>query len=411
MATLVQSKADAGGRQIGLEAVESKTGRLLASDLTYEGDGIGFIAGDVLFGKLRPYLAKSWLADGPGSAVGDFHVYRPELGRTWPRYLHYVTLSRAFLDQVVASVSGAKMPRADWRTIRNVPVWAPSLHTQRAIADVLDRETGQIDALIAKQEQLITTLRERRLGAASRTHASWIGHGRRLKYAVYEVDDRAGKSAEHLPLLAVSISWGVRRRDETTTDDPRAESLASYKLARTGDIVVNRMRAFQGALGLAPVDGLVSPDYAVLRGSVSADWLASLMRSPRFVAELVQRLKGIGGTEGGAVRTPRVNVQDLVQIRVEIPPLEEQRRIVAELDAQTARIDTLIDKAERFIALSTERRAALITAAVTGELEIPADAAPSQEAAPAQNTAPSQETAPTQKTAPEARSAHETAVA
>lgn len=435
LATLVQSKADAGGRQIGLEAVESKTGRLLASDLTYEGDGIGFIAGDVLFGKLRPYLAKSWLADGPGSAVGDFHVYRPELGRTWPRYLHYVTLSRAFLDQVVASVSGAKMPRADWRTIRNVPVWAPSLHTQRAIADFLDRETGQIDALIAKQEQLIATLRERResliarlcthgTNAAGRLRRSNLGWAASIpedwtdtnirRVAVMKTGHTPSRSKNEywlntdIPWFTLADVWQLRDSRRTylgataNTISRLGLENSSAELLPAGTVVLSRT-ASVGFSGVMPTEMATSQDFW--------NWVCGPLLVPEYLMWVFRAMRPhlLSLMVGSTHQTIYQSIA--AALRIPLPPLEEQHRIVAELDAQTARIDTLIDKAERFIALSKERRAALITAAVTGELEIPADAAPSQEAAPAQNTAPSQETAPTQKTAPEAGPAHETAVA
>jgi type I restriction enzyme S subunit len=72
-----------------------------------------------------------------------------------------------------------------------------------------------------------------------------------LRYIVREIDDRSG--ALDLPLLSVSIHTGVRRRDELTEDEHRADSLVNYKRCLQGDLVVNRMRAFQGALGVAPV--------------------------------------------------------------------------------------------------------------------------------------------------------------
>lgn len=373
---LITSKAgvERAGKQIGLEAIESGTGRLLPVDVEYSGGGVGFEAGDVLFGKLRPYLAKSWLADEGGSAVGDFHVYRPVAGVSDARYINYVTLSHAFLDPVVSSVFGAKMPRASWDFVRTVEINLPSTDEQRAIADYLDRETAQIDTLIAKQEQLITTLRERRTGIADQVVGTRVGVGERLKWSLVERDERAGERASLLPLLSVSISWGVQRRDESVRVESRAEDLSTYKVARTGDIVINRMRAFQGALGRTSEDGLVSPDYSVLCAHddiIDSEWLSMLMRTPAFVSEMSARLKGIGTTDSGVVRTPRINVADLLDIKVDVPVSGAQRVELRAIEDAVERVDTLIAKAERFIELAKERRAALITAAVTGQLKIP----------------------------------------
>jgi len=359
--------------RIGLEAISKGTGRLSYDEsIEYDGDGIAFTRGDVLFGKLRPNLAKAWLADRDGEAVGDFHVYRPVRSRMTSRYLAYLVLSDPFLGPVIASVYGAKMPRADWNELRNIEVWAPDLPEQRAIADFLDRETAQIDAFIAKNEQLITLLTERRAATTAMLGEEHVGGGPRLKHHISEVDVRAGSIWSDMPLLSVSISWGVRRRDEVTADAPQALDMAGYKVAEAGDIVLNRMRAFQGALGCAPERGLVSPDYAVLRSRGGADpnWLSLVMRTPRFVGEMTSRLKGIGGTESGAVRTPRINVADLNEIRVSVPTPSKQAAQTLAVQRRVADIDRAAATATRSVELARERRAALISAAVTGKIDV-----------------------------------------
>jgi len=182
----------------------------------------------------------------------------------------------------------------------------------------------------------------------------------RLKYLYSVVDERAG--ADRPPLLAVSIHLGVVPRSQVTDDLPRADDLSSYKVCRGGDIVVNRMRAFQGAIGLSATVGLVSPDYLVLRpnDSVAPYFLHHLLGSTWLVGEMTSRLRGIGGTDTGSVRTPRINAWDLGDIEVELPPLEEQRAIAGFLDVETARIDALIDKKRRLITLLDERLEATI---------------------------------------------------
>ena len=160
--SLVNTRAEGRTFRLGLEAIEPGTGRLVDVPSTdYEGEGAAFEPGDVLFGKLRPYLAKVWLADRAGAAVGDFHVYRAGKALL-PRYLRYLLLGRNFLDPVISSAFGAKMPRADWTFIRNVSVHVPTVPVQRAVVDYLDNETSKVDALIAEQEGLVNVLRERR---------------------------------------------------------------------------------------------------------------------------------------------------------------------------------------------------------------------------------------------------------
>lgn len=186
----------------------------------------------------------------------------------------------------------------------------------------------------------------------------------RLKWLLDERDERAGEQAATLPLLSVLITRGVQRRDASdTTKRAAAEDLSNYKIGRAGDLVINRMRAFQGALGIAPEDGVVSPDYSVLRVSplVERRWLNYYLTSTSTVSEMSSLVRGIGGTEAGNVRTPRLNVSDLHSMRIRLEPLDQQRAIADYLDRETARIDTLIEEQQRLVELLQERRMTLRT--------------------------------------------------
>ncbi|WP_371039454.1 hypothetical protein [Rhodosalinus sp. FB01] len=112
-ATLVTEKASDTDFAVGLEHVESWSGRVFDIESEYSGEGISFQSGDVLFGKLRPYLAKVALADRHGGAVGDFHVLRPT-SQIEGRFLQLQMLTPWFISIVYGSTYGAKMPRASW---------------------------------------------------------------------------------------------------------------------------------------------------------------------------------------------------------------------------------------------------------------------------------------------------------
>jgi len=187
----------------------------------------------------------------------------------------------------------------------------------------------------------------------------------RVKYQYRVIDRRAG--SDQPPLLAVSIHRGVVRRDTLTDDLPRAEDLSNYKLCEPGDIVLNRMRAFQGAIGISPQRGLVSPDYVILRPGTNVDarYLHHLFRSTWFVGEMESRLRGIGNTENGRVRTPRINSEDLGDIPVDFPTIDEQRRIADFLDAETIRIDSATTLIARQQQVLDERYQATIDAEIS----------------------------------------------
>ncbi len=146
---------------VGLEHVVPHAGRLMGLDeQTPDGAANVFDAGDLLFGKLRPYLAKAVRPGFSGICSTEFLVLHPV--EFTPEYLLYVLLSDEFVSAVDSSTYGAKMPRANWEFIGDVRVLVPPVDEQRSIAAYLDRETARIDELISKQELLIERLSEYR---------------------------------------------------------------------------------------------------------------------------------------------------------------------------------------------------------------------------------------------------------
>ena len=137
---LLTEKTDRRENPVALENIEGWTGRFIATDTEFQGEGIAFTTNDILFGKLRPYLAKAYRAESPGEAVGDFHVMRPAAGVD-SRFAQYQILNRTFIDIVDGSTFGSKMPRASWEFVGGMQVTTPPLMEQTQIAAFLDRET------------------------------------------------------------------------------------------------------------------------------------------------------------------------------------------------------------------------------------------------------------------------------
>ena len=148
---------------IGLEHVSSFAGRLCEDyeEITdFDGDTLDFQAGDVLFGKLRPYLAKAYYAEKSGRCSSEFWVMSPVCIDS--RYLLYYVLSHGFLAEIDHSTFGVKMPRAEWSFAGNEKIPFPSLAEQHRISEYLDTKCAEIDALIAAKEKTNALLRERR---------------------------------------------------------------------------------------------------------------------------------------------------------------------------------------------------------------------------------------------------------
>lgn len=191
----------------------------------------------------------------------------------------------------------------------------------------------------------------------------------RLRAALERTDQRI--PGIDLPLLSVSQTRGVIRRSELTDKPPRAETLDVYKVCRAGDLVFNKMSIRAGAVGVAPEDGLVTYHYEVMRARAGFDpwFLAYLMKSSAFIAELVRMERGIGAGEQANVRTTEVPFSVLRLIDVPLPSLSAQRLVVAFLGRETAKIDALIAKQDALVERLYEHRRAIISAAVDAAFE------------------------------------------
>ncbi|MBB1516740.1 restriction endonuclease subunit S [Tessaracoccus sp. MC1679] len=295
-------------------------------------------------------------------------------------FVHYILNHEDFWIR-----GGAAQPYVMVSESLKQQVWAPELAHQRAIADFLDRETAQIDAFIAKNEELIALLTERRAVAVN--HLVWAGvssdaipsaAGDRLPDApahwlrvrnkqLYR--ERTGVSLSGAEeLLTVSHITGVTTRAEKNVTMFEAESTVGYKLVSPGDLVINTMWAWMGALGVSALDGIASPSYGVyspLRNlPYEPRYFDHLYRSAPYVATMTVHSRGV--TESRL----RLYPDAFLSLPTVVPPLEEQREIVDRITTQTTHLDAMTSAARRAIDLARERRAALISAAVTGKIDM-----------------------------------------
>ena len=146
-------------RKIGLENIESNTGKFILTETIFDGDGVDFDCGDILYGKLRPYLNKVWLAEFDGNAVGDFYVYRAINGY-FNSFAKYLLMSSCFVGISNASTYGAKMPRVSSQFIHSLHFPVPPLSEQKQIVSYLDAKCAKIDKLIANITKEIERIKE-----------------------------------------------------------------------------------------------------------------------------------------------------------------------------------------------------------------------------------------------------------
>jgi type I restriction enzyme S subunit len=175
-----------------------------------------------------------------------------------------------------------------------------------------------------------------------------VSSGPRLKLYLTEVDDRSTTGDETLLSLTRS---GVRPRSEITDKGARADTLVGYRKARRGDIVLNRMQAWNGMVAITQHDGIVSPDYAVFRvaADIHPQWLHYALRTDAMRSEYVIRSRGMGTAFN------RLHPSSFLDIEITAPSPRRQRAIAGYLDRETVRIDALIAAKQKMAALLEER--------------------------------------------------------
>ncbi len=183
-------------------------------------------------------------------------------------------------------------------------------------------------------------------------------------WSLYRRVDRSGRP--DLPLLSVYRDHGVVRREgrEDNYNKPGAD-LFRYKIVRKGDLVINKMKTWQGSLGVSSFHGIVSPAYFVANriGDTDDRFMHHLLRSQPLIAEYGARSKGIRPAQWD------LPWDEFTSIKVHLPHAEEQREIADYLDIETGLVDALISKRRRMIKLLNERRHAVITGAIRSSQE------------------------------------------
>jgi type I restriction enzyme S subunit len=263
----------------------------------------------------------------------------------------------------------------------------PPLEEQETIADFLDRETARIDLLISKKTRFIELLKEKRQALITQavtkglddsvpmkdSGVKWLGqvpaHWQvRRMASIFREAIRTGDPA--LPILSISIHDGISDDEIAPEDRDRRvlqiEDRTKYKRVAPNDLAYNMMRAWQGAFGAVTVDGLVSPAYVVAEptSEFRTTYIENLLRTPMAVEEMRRFSRGIADFR------MRLYWDYFRDLRVCLPPQAEQDKILEMITSETSRIDRLAEKTERSIDLLKEHRAALITAAVTGKIDV-----------------------------------------
>ncbi|MCP3040397.1 restriction endonuclease subunit S [Xanthomonas euvesicatoria pv. allii] len=350
-----------------------------------------FHSGDVLFNKLRPYLAKVFSANFDGVSSGELLCLRPS-ERVVTRYLFYVLTSFGFINAVDSQTFGSKMPRADWETVGHQPLPLPRIEIQQRIAGFLDEKTARIDALIEKKQALLERLAEKRqalitsavtkglnpdvpmkpsgLNWSDQIPSSWQS-GNIRRFASMKTGHTPSRSVPEywedctIPWFTLADVWqirdGTRWYLESTSEKINELGLANSAadLLPAGTVILSRT-ASVGFSGIMPVPMATSQDFWnwICGPKLLPEYLLLLFRSMIEEFEL--------STNGSTHKTIYQGIA--AGFRVCVPGIEEQRQITTFVLENLEKMDAVRQKVTSSVDALQSYRSAVITAAVTGQL-------------------------------------------
>ncbi|ATL65120.1 restriction endonuclease subunit S [Nocardia terpenica] len=334
--------------------------------------------GDLVVNRMKAWQGSLGVSAYQGLVSPDYEVLRPKTSQWDMRFLHHLLRSRPMIGEYAIRSTGIRPSqwRLYWAQMRMIDVPVPELPEQRAIAEYLDRETARIDTLIEEQLRLIEMLNERRASLIART----LLRGLTCSPLRDSGDARLGTIPVHWRLVPTrhlcSITTGSEDSGNATDDGEYPFYVRGRQILRIGHY------SFDCEAVMTPGDGqggtgkvfhyatgkfeahqrvYVFKDFAGVSGRYFYYYLSTFLRPVALASSNTVTMESL--------RRPV-----LADFGVVVPPDNEQIQIVNFLDAQTVKIDDLIMETERFIELARERRAALITGAMTGQIDIRGEA-------------------------------------
>jgi type I restriction enzyme S subunit len=277
--------------------------------------------------------------------VCGYHLalLHPKKDRIFGRFLLRCLQAKSIRIQLELAANGVTRFGIPKSEIGAMKLPLPPLPIQKVITDYLDRETIRIDELITAKERLLELFAEKRQALIS--HAvirgidpnislkdsgiPWFGkipahwEVERSRWLFRERDDRSETGDEEL--LTVSHITGVTPRSEKKDVNMfEAETKEGYKICFPGDLAINTLWAWMGAMGVAPVKGIVSPSYHVytIGPRLNSSYIDSLVRLPVFAQEVIRYSKGVWTSR------LRLYPENFFEIYLPVPPLNEQQAIV-----------------------------------------------------------------------------------
>lgn len=358
-----------------------------------------FSDGDVVVAKITPCFenGKGALIRGTVTGIGfgttELHILtpRPEL---YGRFLYYLTVEPRFRRLGETYMKGAAgQQRVPEDFLRGFRIPIPPLPQQHTIADYLDRETARLDALVAAKERVLALLAEKRRALITRavtrgldsnvplrdSDIPWLGEIP-AHWEVWKLGHSASVGNGSTPRRSNATYWtdgtipwlnsSVVNRHEATEADQFVTETALREchlpLVRTGSVLlaITGQGKTRGRAVVLSFDATINQHLAYVSPDLSRldPWFLRWIFLSAY-AFLRSISDDAGGTKGA------LTCEDVANLRLPVPPIDEQRAIVTHIANETGRLGELYAATERTIVLLKERRAALIAAVVTGQID------------------------------------------
>jgi len=366
-------------KYLALENVESWTGKLIESEEEKILDAAkAFCKDDVLFGKLRPYLAKVHHAEFDGGCVGEFLVLRHR-EKINPHYLFYRLVAHDFINIVNNSTLGAKMPRAEWNFIGSLRIAFSDTKTQSSIATYLDEKCALIDSIITKKQRQLKLLKEKRAAIINRavtrgldesvemkeSEVEWIGeipkHWKLKKIKHLASDIREISTMDESRYLALeNIESWTGKLLEIELD----KSLDTAKHFKENDVLFGKLRPYLAKVHLAKFSGGCVGELLIIRqiSELDPNFLFYRLISEGFINVVNNATLGS--------KMPRAEWGFIGNLLIGYPDISEQIKIVSQINNQIEKIEKVLFKIENSISHLSEYKTSLIAHAVTGRIKV-----------------------------------------
>ncbi len=357
------------------------------TEAIYELGYQGIRRGDLIIHAMDAFAGAAGVSDSDGKGSPIYGVCTPKLYAN-PHYYAFVVREMARSQWILALSRGIRERSTDFRfeSFGRQFVPYPLPDEQAAIVRFLDHANGKIERAIRAKRSLIALLNEQKQAIIHRAVTRGLDPAVKLKPSgipwlgdvpqhwevrrnSYLFDERNERGRTGLPILVVSLRTGVTQGQDFNEDGREKRLIADvtkYKFADKEDIAYNMMRMWQGAVGVVPVPGMVSPAYVVAkpRSGVLSGYYDLLFHTNECKNEVNRYSRGI------VTDRNRLYWDQFKRLFFPLPPFAEQQQIVTWIEESTATLNTAISRAEREIELLREYRTRLTADVVTGKLDV-----------------------------------------